>query len=341
MRFQRFSAFTSIAIAAALLAGCGGGGQSESVPGTGGNLAVIPPGSSAQLIYVADFENNSILEYAIDANGNAAPVATITGANTQLDSPLDVAVDTSGNIYTVSTHCKCVLVFAAGASGNVAPIRKITRAPNDFGDPRRIGIDGSNNLYVEDEEVKSIDVFAPGANGRIAAIRTIAGSNTGLLFPFGMTVDVSGKVYVANLAGEVNGCAVTGSVTVYAAGANGNVTPIQTITGPDAILHPIAVAVDAAGNIFASNGDEIAEFAAGANGDAVPINTISGSQTTLASAGGNASLAVDASENIYYATFEAAAIDAFSAGSSGNVAPTRVITGSSTGLTAPYGVRVR
>jgi DNA-binding beta-propeller fold protein YncE len=52
---------------------------------------------------------------------------------------------------------------------------------------------------------------------------TIAGGNTGLNNPVGIVLDAAGNIYVGN--SDVN------SITVYAAGANGNATPTATIAG--------------------------------------------------------------------------------------------------------------
>jgi len=61
---------------------------------------------------------------------------------------------------------------------------------------------------------------------------TIAGVNTGL-FPTGIALDGAGNIYVAN----------QGSITVYAAGASGNATPIATIAGVNTGLNvPVRLA---------------------------------------------------------------------------------------------------
>ncbi|MDP9018004.1 MAG: hypothetical protein M3N19_06775 [Candidatus Eremiobacteraeota bacterium] len=47
---------------------------------------------SAGTIYVANGVNNSITEYATGANGNVAPIRTISGANTGLSGPAGVSI---------------------------------------------------------------------------------------------------------------------------------------------------------------------------------------------------------------------------------------------------------
>jgi len=58
---------------------------------------------------------------------------------------------------------------------------------------------------------------------------TIAGANTGLSFPYGIAVDGAGNIYATNPIGN--------SITVYAAGANGNATPTVTIAGSNTGLN--------------------------------------------------------------------------------------------------------
>ena len=70
-------------------------------------------------------------------------------------------------------------------------------------------------------------VYAAGANGNAAPIAaTIVGPKTGLIVPGGIGVDAAeAEVYVANNGGP------TFNVLVFAAGANGDVSPIATIRG--------------------------------------------------------------------------------------------------------------
>ena len=100
----------------------------------------------------------------------------------------------------------------------------------------------------------SVTVYASGATGNALPIRTIIGSNTGLNNPVDIAVGDGGKIYVANYG---NGSSEIGSVTVYAAGATGNVAPIQTISGPNArVQGPDGIALDPVNkHIYVSNTD--------------------------------------------------------------------------------------
>lgn len=139
-----------------------------------------------------------------------------------------------------------------------------------------------------------------------------------------------------------NDLGTTGSVTVYDAGANGNVAPLAAIAGSNTQLGPAeGVAFDAAGNIYVSNKGVgcvtscIAIFAAGASGNVAPLRTICGDKTQLTGLIGG--IAVDSAGYIYVADAPESIL-VFAPGASGNVAPVRVINGSNTGLATPIGI---
>jgi hypothetical protein len=116
-------------------------------------LAGVAPVAAASVTdlpsYVTNYDNDSITEYAPDANGNARPIAEIRGPNTGLNGPLQVAVDSSGNLYAANFDDPSVTVYAPGANGNVAPIRTI-KGPHTglTSGPEAVAVDSSGNLYV-------------------------------------------------------------------------------------------------------------------------------------------------------------------------------------------------
>lgn len=139
-----------------------------------------------------------------------------------------------------------------------------------------------------------------------------------------------------------NDLGTTGSVTVYAANAGGNVAPQTTIAGSNTQLGPAeGIAFDAAGNMYVSNKGVgcvtacVAVFPPGASGNMAPLRTICGDKTQLT--GLIAGVALDAAGEIYVAV-SPESILVFAPGASGNVAPIRVITGQGSGLATPIGI---
>jgi hypothetical protein len=217
----------------------------------GSNTGLSDPSSIALdrsgKIYVANFSSSldfptpgSITVYRAGANGNVSPIATIAGSNSAFAGLSGLAIDASGKIYAASEtynfSAPAILIFAAGASGNASPIATITGSNTGLNGPQHIALDGAGNIYVantggiavEGEGSGNVLVYAAGATGNVSPMATIAGSMTGLSDPEGIALDDAGNMYVANL-----GCGepCPTSVTVYAAGAHGNVAPIATIAG--------------------------------------------------------------------------------------------------------------
>jgi 6-phosphogluconolactonase (cycloisomerase 2 family) len=199
-------------------------------------------------IYVANgFEPTrgpgSVTVYAAGANGNVTPLRTISGANTRLDIPSDLALDSHGRIYVANSgSSNSVTVYAAGANGNASPIRTLRGANTGLSTPFGIAFDAGQRMYVTNAASNSITVYAKGSHGNVAPIRTIIGTNTEINIPEEIALDASGNIYVAICAcGSVSG---PSSVNVYAAGANGNVAPIRTISGIDTGLNqPVGITI--------------------------------------------------------------------------------------------------
>jgi len=280
-----------------------------------------PPGSSEIP------GKGGVMVYPAGSNGEATPIASIAGTPcgtdvTALANPIGIAVDSSANIYVANLSGGAngygsVTSYSAGNNGNVAPVTQIANfnfdgSGGNAGDftsldvPTGIALNASGNTYVSNlvggaNGFGSVTVYAAGASGNNLPISMIAnpnadgsggnaGDNTGLAFPNAIAVDSAGKIYVANEFGGANGY---GSVTVYAAGANGNVAPTATIgnTNVDSkggnagdntgLISPSAIVVDSAGNIYVASDcgfdcGSIAVFPPGSNGNVAPSATLTG-----------------------------------------------------------------
>lgn len=231
-----------------------------------------------------------------------------------------------------------VTVYAA-TTGRLAPSQRINGSNTKLKTPMGIAVDASGNIYVANSDGASVTVYAAGTTGNAAPIENIHGSKTGLAQPWGLALDPSGNIYVAN---QDFGSGAY-SITVYAAGANGNVAPIRTISGPATMLScPAGIALDASTppNLYVANNScvgsstgtyAITVYAGGASGNVAPIQTISGSSTGLSFPVG---IAVDGSENIYVYNWGATGptITVYAGGANGDVAPTQTIAGNHTTL---------
>ena len=80
--------------------------------------------------------NPAILTFPPNATGNIAPSNSISGANTGLNNPLCLILDSLNQLYVCNAN-DTITVYAAGASGNVAPIRTLGGANTGLSLPTR------------------------------------------------------------------------------------------------------------------------------------------------------------------------------------------------------------
>ncbi|MGH7223015.1 MAG: VWA domain-containing protein, partial [Gemmataceae bacterium] len=213
--------------------------------------------------------------------------------------------------------------------------------------PESIALDSSGNIYVANQApgFGSIAVYGSDQQGNEPPAQTIAGASTGLAYPSGVALDSSGNIYVANYEGGTEG---TGSVTVYANSANGNVAPIATIVGPNTRLgQPAGIAIDSAGQIYVVNNScgpstsgciAIYTPLGGRTGnlDLAPIKTIGGPDTKLNEPAG---IAVDSAGTMYVTSFaDPGEVAIYYAWANGDTPPAAVIAGGDTELMAPRGI---
>ena len=196
---------------------------------------------SSQNVYAI---SGSVVDIFSSLGAGFLPLATLNGDLTLISHAGGIAVDANGNIYLTNDATDIigdrVTVYPVGSSGNTAPSAVIVGSNTGLAFPAGIAVD-STNIYVANKATDSVTVYPLAANGNVAPIATISGPNTGLNTPSGIALDSAGLIYVTNEGGfEGNNT----SVTVYAAGANGNATPVTTVAGSSTQLaRPRGIAV--------------------------------------------------------------------------------------------------
>jgi NHL repeat-containing protein len=187
-------------------------------------IAIDPSGN----IWVADLSARTVDVFAPTANGNVAPIRTVTYPN--FYQPVSVAADASGNIYLADSKptdggfMGLVYVFPDTASGPLVSPRAIAGLATTLNQATGVTVDGAGEIIVSDLPSNAVDVFASTASGNVAPIRRIVGAATSLSRPTSaIAAESNGTIHVANQGS-------TPPLFTFAPGANGNVAPSSTLT---------------------------------------------------------------------------------------------------------------
>ena len=350
------SALTLFASVAMLALGAGHAGAAQgditTVAGTGapGSLGDNGPAISAQLnypfhlsvdgsgnLYIADFSNHRVRR----VDKITGIITTIAGTGTagslgdngpaisaQLNTPLGVLADGSGNLYIAdfSNH----RVRKVDASGNITTVAGtgVSGFSGDGGSatsaqlaaPSSMFLDGSGNLFITDESnhrVRRVDkitgiittVAGTGATAYNGDNRPATTAN--LTYPRDIFVDGSGNLFIT----EVHGHRVrrvdkiTGLITTVAGTGTTAYNGDNRLATTANLFHPQAVFVDGTGNVFITEwGSHRVRRVDKATGI---ITTVAGTGTsgslgdngpaTSAQLSGPLGMAVDNSGNMYIA----------------------------------------
>lgn len=341
----------SVLLVTLLLCGCvisprrtlGGGSSATPTPTPSPTSTPTPsptptptpaPAAVGQL-YVTSGSQNSIIRFsnAFTATGNVAPAATVSGTATTLNTPIYLAVDAAADrLFVVSRTSASILVFdqASTKTGNVAPSRTLTGTVTGLFVPVQPFLDKSRDLlYVTDDLDVLVFTSASTADGHVAFSRDIQpGFSVGAIF-----VDsANNRLFVTDPGGN--------AIDVFdnATALNGAVTANRQISGAATGLgNPVGLEIDGSGRLIVSNSSPasitVYANAATANGNVAPEATISGSNTGFVSPN---QIAIDttARDTLYVADPGSGSIAVFTSFSTanGNLAPTRVISGSATTL---------
>jgi serine/threonine protein kinase, bacterial len=149
-------------------------------------------------MFVANTGDNAIRAYApvstTSVAANEPPYLTISGANTGLNGPFGLAMDSVGRLWVSNEGNDTIEVFAQGSFGNAAPMFIYSGASTHLSAPREIWFNSFGQLYVANADAGSgsIEVFAllpfplPG-NGNVSPTLLITGAATQLTAPIGVT----------------------------------------------------------------------------------------------------------------------------------------------------------
>jgi hypothetical protein len=232
----------------------------------------------------------------------------------------------------VRTNPDAVLIFDPSANGDVAPIRRITGPTTGLSGLSALAVDTDGTIYVSSAAESKITIYDASANGDVAPLRTIKGNKTGLGVPDGLALDSAGNLYVLN----TGGIPVNRTITVYSPGANGNASPIRTLTNIQiAGGNLLDIAVDASDFLYLSEDipGSVSVYAPGVNGAVTPVRRITGAILNVPS-----QMGFDSGNNLYVS--DGFDVLVFGPSANGAAAPIRRIIGSKTGLSDDFSLAV-
>jgi hypothetical protein len=209
----------------------------------------------------------------LTVNPSITPTGTVAGGNgggsaaNQLNAPVGVFVDSSGDVYVADWGNGRVQEWAPGATAGVtvAGGNGSGSASNQLSTPSGVFVDSSGDVYVTDQGNDRVQEWAPGATAGM----TVAGGNGAgsaanqLNQPAGVFVNGAGDVYVADTQNErVQKWAPGATAGVTVSGGNGagsaaNQLNVSIFSG---------VSVDGVGNIYVADtfNDQVQRWAPGA-----------------------------------------------------------------------------
>jgi len=278
------------------IVGNGTGGYSgDGIPATSAEIS-LPYGvtvSSSGNLYIADSKNclirmvdKSGVMHTVAGNPAMGPgYSGDTGPATfaQLNAPLAVAVDSSGNLYIADAGNSVIRMVAtngkiytvAGIQGSPThwndstPLAPVLATTVDLGYPYGLAVDSSQNVYIADMGYNVIWELS-GIPGTTMTITTVAGDNSlgagnagdgrpatqaELNYPTGVAVDTLGNLYIADTQNcvirEVNTSHVINTIVGNGqSGYTGDGGPALSAQ----ISYPSNVTVDSSGNLYLSAG---------------------------------------------------------------------------------------
>jgi len=230
-------------------------------------------------LYIADQGNYRVREVSADGiitsiAGNGTKSFSGDGglaARARLLYPVGMAVDRTGNVYIADTANNrvrrissngIIVTVAGGGTAGLGDGGPATSA--QLKNPVGVALDAAGNLYIADQvNYRVRKVSASGIIITVAGNGTQGFSGDGgpatsaqLYYPTGVAVDGAGNLYIADSGNNRVRKVSSGVITTVAGGGTGGLADGGTATSAQ-MDWPVGLAVDAAGNLYISDGQRV------------------------------------------------------------------------------------
>jgi uncharacterized protein (TIGR03437 family) len=221
-------------------------------------------------LFIADAGNNVIRKVTTSgtistiAGNNTAGYSGDTGDPTkaQLNDPVAVAVDSSGNVYIADANNFVIRMISGSTTSTISTIVGGAATPfTQLNHPDGLALGPGGVIYIADTGNKRIAKFANGTLTTFAGngSSTFSGDNgpainASLNDPVGVAVDALGNVYIADtFHNRIRKVSSSGIITTIA----GNGVAFYSGDGGSAtsatLFFPHDIAIDSAGNVYVAD----------------------------------------------------------------------------------------
>ena len=237
-----------------------GGYSGDSGPATSAQLN-LPGGiavDSSGNLYIADGGNHRVRKISggtittVAGNGTAGYTGDNGAATSaELNDPVDVAVDSSGNLYIADAGNNVIRKVSNGTITTFAGNNTLGAgytgdggaAPNaQLNAPVGVAVDSAGNVYIADSNNNAIREVSGGN------ISTVTGGT--LHHPCSVAVGPSNTLYVADTDGRRVVFLSSGNATVFAGNGDFGFSGDSGLAVNAELYDPFGVAVDSAGYVY-------------------------------------------------------------------------------------------
>jgi sugar lactone lactonase YvrE len=236
----------------------------EGLYASGGYLYAASTSADAVFQYPTSVVNGSVGHIVAGGNGGGS-------AANQIENPRGLFMDRAGNLYVCDLNNDRIQMFPAGSDSltngvTVAGGNSYGFAANQLNSPIDVYVDSAGYIYVADLYNYRVQKFPPGSTSATNGLTVAGGNGNGtalnqINYPEGVFLDHAGNIYVADggnnriLRFPPNSDSTTMGTVV--AGGNGQGFALNQL------YFPRGVALDAAGNIYVTDGGRIIVFPPG------------------------------------------------------------------------------